>query len=50
VVDATGAGLIVIVITAAVTTLGWRLGHLIGARWPGALLGLSAVRWRYRSL
>jgi uncharacterized YccA/Bax inhibitor family protein len=58
VVDATGAGLIVIVVTAAIAALGWWLGRLIGMRWPGALiggyigllLGLTAIRWRYRSL
>jgi hypothetical protein len=58
VVDATGAGLILAVIVAAFAELGWRLGGLIGIRWPGVLvggfigllLGLWAIYWRYRSL
>jgi hypothetical protein len=58
VVDATGAGFIVIVITAAIAEVGWRLGGLIGIRWPGVLfggfvgllLGLWAIYWRYGSL
>ena len=39
VVDGTGAGFIVIVIAAAIAELGWRLGGLIGIRWPGVLFG-----------
>ena len=59
VVDATGAGLIVIVITAAFATLGAWLGGLVGlvqvaGALPlglvGLLAGVAAVVWRYRSL
>jgi len=59
VVDATGAGMIVIVITAAFAALGAWAGSLVGLvpvaggvvlGFVGLLAGVSAVVWRYRSL
>jgi bifunctional ADP-heptose synthase (sugar kinase/adenylyltransferase) len=59
VVDATGAGMMVIVITAAFAALGAWAGGFIGLvpvaggivlGFVGVLAGVSAVAWRYRSL
>jgi hypothetical protein len=59
VVDASGAGLMVIVITGAFAALGWWLAGLVGLAplagafpfgFVGLVAGVSAVIWRYRSL
>jgi hypothetical protein len=59
VVDATGAGMIVIVVTAAFAALGAWAGGFVGLvpvaggvmlGFVGLLAGVSAVVWRYRSL
>jgi hypothetical protein len=56
--DATGAGLIIIVIIAAFAALGWRLGAWTGLPAAGMILGgfagliagFAAVYWRYKKL
>jgi hypothetical protein len=58
VVDATGAGLVVIVVIAAFAALGAWLGNLIGVPIAGALMlgfvgllvGFAGIYWRYRDL
>jgi hypothetical protein len=56
--DASGAGLILLMIAAGFTVLGHWLGNRVGAPMPGAILlgfvgvvlGFLAIYWRFRSL